>query len=71
MVPEGEIRKAVLRSADRNELEEVFGRTGGKNLRQQALKALEKGLTTKEEIIRVLGIDGYSSASSVDIREHG
>ena len=71
MVPEGEIRKAVLRCADRNELEDVFGRAGGKNLRQQALKALEKGLTTKEEIIRVLGIDGYSSASSVDIREHG
>ena len=71
MVPEGEIRKAVLRCADRNELEDVFGRAGGKNLRQQALKALEKGLTTKEEIIRVLGIDGYSSASSVDVREHG
>lgn len=58
LIPEGEIRKAILRMADRNELEEVFQASGGKTMERHAREAVEGGLTTMEEVCRVLGLEG-------------
>ena len=55
MVLNEEMRRAILNRADRATLEEVFVNCGGINLVSHALAALKAGLTTREEVLRVLG----------------
>ncbi len=55
MVLNAEIRCAILQRADRTILESVFVNSGGIPLISHALAAVKAGLTTREEVLRILG----------------
>lgn len=55
MVLNEEMRRAILNRADRTTLEEIFINNGGITLVSHAIAAVKAGLTTREEVLRVLG----------------
>jgi type II secretory ATPase GspE/PulE/Tfp pilus assembly ATPase PilB-like protein len=55
MVLNEEMRRAILNRADRTTLEEIFVNNGGITLVSHAIAAVKAGLTTREEVLRVLG----------------
>jgi general secretion pathway protein E len=55
LLPNAEIRQAILRKADVDELEAMAGRMGWESIRQAADDAIAAGLTTVNEVERVLG----------------
>jgi len=55
MALNAEMRGAILQRADRTMLESVFINSGGITLVSHALAAVKAGLTTKEEVLRILG----------------
>lgn len=55
MVLNEEMRRAILNRADRTTLEEIFVNSGGITLVSHAIAAVKAGLTTREEVLRVLG----------------
>ena len=52
---DGELRKAVLRRADREELEGILAARGHLDLRRDALRLVAGGLTTRQEVLRACG----------------
>jgi type II secretory ATPase GspE/PulE/Tfp pilus assembly ATPase PilB-like protein len=55
MVLNEDMRRAILNRADRTTLEEIFVNSGGITLVSHAIAAVKAGLTTREEVLRVLG----------------
>jgi type II secretory ATPase GspE/PulE/Tfp pilus assembly ATPase PilB-like protein len=55
MVLNEEMRRAILNRADRTTLEEIFVNNGGITLVSHAIAAVKAGLTTREDVLRVLG----------------
>ncbi len=55
MVINEDMRRAILNRADRTMLEEIFVNSGGITLVSHAIAAVKAGLTTREEVLRVLG----------------
>ena len=54
-MPTAEFRQAVLRRADEDELEGVARRAGWRTIREAADAAAAAGVTTAQEVERVLG----------------
>jgi general secretion pathway protein E len=52
---DGELRKAILRRADREELEGILCARGHMDLRRDALRLLAQGLTSRQEVVRACG----------------
>ncbi|MSR30561.1 MAG: type II/IV secretion system protein [Gemmataceae bacterium] len=63
------IRQAILRKADRIELEELFRAQGGFPLEDHARAAVAKKLTTQEEVNRVLGLLNWQDDSGIKKKE--
>ena len=55
LTPDPDLRRAILAKADTEELEVVAARCGWRTLRAAADDAVAAGLTTAEEVLRVLG----------------
>ena len=64
-----EMRNGILQRADRKTLENIFVNSGGITLVKHALAAVKKGVTTKEEVLRILG--SADCAAVFDNRQGG
>jgi type II secretory ATPase GspE/PulE/Tfp pilus assembly ATPase PilB-like protein len=55
LMPDADLRRAILAKADTEQLEAVAARSGLRTIRQAADAAVADGKTTPEDVIRVLG----------------
>ena len=56
VLPDSQLRKAILAKADTDELERILTEKGHKNMVQDGQRLVEQGITTQEELNKVCGI---------------
>lgn len=56
VLPDSQLRKAILAKADTDELERILAEKGHTNMAQDGQRLVEQGITTQEELNKVCGI---------------
>ncbi len=60
-----QLSNAILQRADRTSLESIFINQGGKTLAHYALDAIKVGITSREEVVRMLGTSAFLAKNEV------